>query len=1460
MNEITEQIEASQKNYNGNSFIQKLTQYYSEFLATDFKKGFLPKRRFEIKDKKGRTSGVALEKYPELLPDLYRKLSVQFKYQTPLKIKSQKYKSKLAPVVRTAIDKSIKSINHEQLFNSVQVSVQEFEKAANKKNSDHELELERLKSSIERALEFDVVALIIEKLEPVFEKNASNVLDMLLTSQETIIEQILGDINKALPTAFHDYFYSEKEDAIIECIYDYLKKDKIESTLSEYFDGFAANDLFSELRNISLLEQLDENLEYYLYFGEIRFKNHNFPIFFMPLNVSMEGNEFSISFEPRLLVNKKAVDYVSRDIQERSGSKSVSVVDTRIHYLEEDEKLTDVLDKLIQPIIGAFQFDGNFSFSSEKRSLKDSNASVTNSLNLSLFDKSDESMLTDYEELIDRLSGNGENLIQIVNGLVDSFLSENPTNIIEGIEDWWDETPISERLVFETPIPLAEEQRKILEALNHANGKFVSVEGPPGTGKSHTISAIAFGAILKGQSILILSDTKEALDVVENKLNETLSKVRPNDDFVNPILRLGRKDSNFNKVTQNKTIDALRVQYRAYNKATEKKKRVEQYELVVENLKKEINAKVKSTKSVNLKEIFDYEGELADFVDKWAEKLKLFIEIFEDEDGEYSDYNEAIKLLLEIRKDCLELDDEVISISKNFGDGVNALSSGILFILRVKEKANSIKLFEKAPNMDADKIQVLEAKLKEVKDAKGVFGYLFSGSKLRNIKDDLRQSVGYSTNTSKGDALLFEISDLIKKSNQFYSMIKDEFPRYSELIPRAVEYLNKRDFSVSCEKLPKKLDNLQGLADKEAIPFMEDESLFEILIDEESGGAEFFECFVQLKEKRAEIEKMFSQRDFNYLARKTEIENYNALELASTIDERVIKFADNYRNDAKTLSKIIRQKKKFPRDKFDLLKTAFPCMICSLRDYAEYIPLENELFDIIIIDEASQVSIAQAFPAIIRAKKMVVMGDRMQFGNVKTTNASKELNAAYFNKVKEALEEERKEITTDLNVRVDQLNVKYSVLDFIDNMTNFPTRLKKHFRGYPEMISLSSKYFYGGGLQAMKIRGKPIEDVLEFVKIEHDGLIDRSKNTNALEVKEILERVEVQYSSGDHRSVAVITPFTEQQTLISKVFSEHPNYQDFLKVLKFRSFTFDSCQGEERDIIYYSFVATNEKDRLSYVLPKSLIEQDEEELDRNRKMQRVNVAFSRGKEKLIFVHSKDIKQLTAGSDVLNHYLSELKKAKDIPTEDDLDPNSEAEKKVLEWIQQTPIYNEHKPEIKPQFEIGKYLKFLDEDYNHPAYRVDFLLRFSIGGKQRDIIIEYDGFEYHFDNRSQIDAGNWQFYQKEGDIEREHILESYGYKTLRINRYNAGNDPIETLDSRLTKIIDAFSNPGDALTKKVVEETLEAHRGLSDGSYRTCRQCGQDKPFKEFKDRNTSRGYRNHCKSCLSNKSKKRKYSW
>ena len=1438
----------------GSTFVEALAQYYSDFLATDFKKGSLPKRRFQTRDKKGRRSGITLEKFTSFIPVLNKTLSKTFGANNTLSVKLGSHQAQLAAVVLAAIEAEIKKIDFDDLEEKNQQSVDVFKKAIKKKDSDLEIENQKFLRALGQNVGIVIGAELINKLEPVFQKSASNLLDALVAVDDDIAELIVSPIEDSLPSVLHALIADDDDTKLNDILAEEFKGDKIRGQLREYFSAFSAGDLAAEIRELYTLEQLEENLEFYLYLGEVRYQNHEFPLFYIPFKLEFEGSTANIILEPRLLINKKAVDYIARVIQEETKTKRASPVESRIVYLNPNDLVCDSADAVLEPILRAFQFDGTLSFNSKKGRLKSSSVTVTNSLNFALFDKSDESMLTDYEELLLRLGDTGGNLLGFINDLVDSFLTQNPSTIKDEVYDEWDETIVPERLVYDTPIPLAEEQRKIIAALNHQTGRFITVEGPPGTGKSHTISAIAFGAILRGQSILVLSDKKEALDVVENKLNETLAKVRPSDNFVNPILRLGRVGTNFKKIISNKSIESLRTQHREINK--DKEKRKNRYDRVVSELKQNIADTVSAANRIKLSDIFEFEETESDFRNEWEDELDNFLEIFDSNNDEFKEELLAIRILLKLREVCKIADEGFIRFAETFGEDASSIAKAIEFIRTTKKLAEETKIFDYAPEIDYSKLEALKNKIEEVKLAKGVFGYLFAGDKLKNIKFSIDRLIGYSPTSFKGDKIVSEIREVLNRADNFYSQIQKDFDDAIELVPDALQ-VNLPD--VFDDKFTASLNHFQSRVNDGALPFpIEEETVFAILTEEACGEADFYEEFISLRDTRAEISENFDMPDYNYLGRKTEIENYNALELATQIDSRVIDFADNYKNDAKTLAQIIMQKKKFPRDKFDLLKKAFPCMICSLRDYAEYIPLEHELFDIIIIDEASQVSIAQAFPAILRAKKMIVLGDRKQFGNVKTSNASKELNNAYFARIKSALEDEREVVTSDLEIRADKLNISNSILEFMESLSNFDIMLKKHFRGYPEMISFSSKYFYGSGLQAMKIRGKPIDEILEFVELEHDGNFDVFKNTNEQEAKTILELVLQQLEIEDFRSVAVITPFTEQQTLISKIFSEHEKYEEIIGRLKFRSFTFDSCQGEERDIIYYSFVANPKKDRLWAVLPKYIDAQDEEELDRNKKLQRMNVAFSRGKEKLVFVHSKPISELSAGREALVHYKAEVANAKTTPTADDVDQNSEAEKRVLEWIKQSTIMQHH-PEIQTQFEIGKYLAGIDEKYKHPMYRVDFLLRFNINGSRRDIIIEYDGFEFHFDNRSEVDAGNWRYYLTEADVEREHILESYGYKTIRLNKFNTGEDPVETVGYMVQHLLDEFEDPGDALIKKVLIDTAAAHNGLISGDYKICRKCDQNKPKSDFANPGTTSGYQRFCKNCrpLTTKTKRKK---
>ena len=160
-----------------------------------------------------------------------------------------------------------------------------------------------------------------------------------------------------------------------------------------------------------------------------------------------------------------------------------------------------------------------------------STISIENSLHFAAFDQSDEALLNDYEALLSILDKDDE-VSADFGEVITSFLQENPESFERIVNDEWGEMSLPQRLVYESPVPLNEEQRKIMAALDKPDCRFLAIQGPPGTGKSHTITACVFRAILDGKNVLVLSDKKEALDVVENKISQTLKKVRVDENFV----------------------------------------------------------------------------------------------------------------------------------------------------------------------------------------------------------------------------------------------------------------------------------------------------------------------------------------------------------------------------------------------------------------------------------------------------------------------------------------------------------------------------------------------------------------------------------------------------------------------------------------------------------------------------------------------------------------------------------------------------------------------------------------------------------------------------------------------------------------------------------------------------------------------------------------------------------------
>lgn len=268
---------------------------------------------------------------------------------------------------------------------------------------------------------------------------------------------------------------------------------------------------------------------------------------------------------------------------------------------------------------------------------------------------------------------------------------------------------------------------------------------------------------------------------------------------------------------------------------------------------------------------------------------------------------------------------------------------------------------------------------------------------------------------------------------------------------------------------------------------------------------------------------------------------------------------------------------------------------------------------------------------------------------------------------------------------------------------------------------------------------------------------------------------------------------------------------------------------------------------LNYVFPASL-EQDKDRIEEALKVQRLNVGFSRAQEGMLFVLSKPIETFRGSiGKALRHYENVLTRRADLK---DAVVESPMEAKVLDWVQKTAFYqsNIDHLELMPQFPVGDYLKQLDPNYHHPAFRADFLLTYYGENEQVRVIIEYDGFAEHFVNRDRVTSANYDQFYKASDIERQFIIESYGYKFLRLNRFNLGDDPVTTLSARLYQLVE------DVSTRKPLKslDQIMAHtEGLANGDSKVCSRCEDILPLADFFDPELAKGagaYGRVCMSC------------
>lgn len=399
---------------------------------------------------------------------------------------------------------------------------------------------------------------------------------------------------------------------------------------------------------------------------------------------------------------------------------------------------------------------------------------------------------------------------------------------------------------------------------------------------------------------------------------------------------------------------------------------------------------------------------------------------------------------------------------------------------------------------------------------------------------------------------------------------------------------------------------------------------------------------------------------------------------------------------------------------FKPLLEAFPCWCVTTYAVSGSLPMKPGLFDVAIIDEASQCDIASCFPILFRAKKAVIVGDDKQLPHL-----------SFLEKAKEQSFLSQYEIPDRY-----QLMWRFrtnSMFDLANYYSMSPVLLDEHFRSLPPIIEFSNREFYGGRMRIMS-RDLDVTDALEL-QVVKDGKVDFDATRNMPETEAIVKRLHeiiLEDSNNNDKekepvSVGIISPFRGQVELIKKalmkVFSEAT-----IRKHKIEVGTAHTFQGDERDIMILSWAVADNSftQSLTFLQKPNLF----------------NVAVTRARQKMISFVSKDPKSLSPGllKDYLE-YVQAYESRHKLENMADIDENiykNKFEKIVADFLRQEGF------EVKAGLQIA-------------GYSTDLIVKDPMGNI---ILVECDGVEDNVKNYS-------------SQIKKHTIIERSGLKIIRIS---------------------------------------------------------------------------------------------
>ena len=423
-----------------------------------------------------------------------------------------------------------------------------------------------------------------------------------------------------------------------------------------------------------------------------------------------------------------------------------------------------------------------------------------------------------------------------------------------------------------------------------------------------------------------------------------------------------------------------------------------------------------------------------------------------------------------------------------------------------------------------------------------------------------------------------------------------------------------------------------------------------------------------------------------------------------------------------------------------------PCVMMSPSTAAQYLPKKTDIFDVLIIDEASQMKPEQAFSLIARCKQMIIVGDQKQ---LPPSNRFE------------------KDYTND-QMLDDDVEVEYSesILELADKVIGSKNSLSLgwHYRSrHTSLIDFSNLYFYDNKLTVFASNDVGSQVIHNFVEnSQYRG------GVNLPEVNAVMNALLEQIKSDKEKSIIIATMNESQESEVklalaaelqnNKMLRDFENkFQGNLDELAVKKL--EDIQGDERDVVIISTVYGPDAE--------GKVTQSFGDIIKANGHRRLNVLFTRAKHKVILVTSLRSSQIKEskheGPQILKKYLEYAEKGELT----DLDRRTSG-----------TTENTFEESIRQALTNKGYL--VDAQVGSGGYSIDLAIRDPNDKSRYILAVECDGKAYHS-----------SYSARANDRLRQEVLEAKGWNFYRIWSTDWNSDPISELN-QLDKLIKKLSS--------------------------------------------------------------------